>query len=388
MQENNDKKTKKEEGRFHYMSAFKNRKHFRWKIGSKNKLEENDESKNKRSSKIKNKTKCKLAENTKEQNYTSAKEIQPKPKPKRKWKKTLFKFAVILVLGFVSGSAIAAVYRRTLTPVSYPAEEEPFLDDTDKIIALATGKENPTEEDLKNFSTLAKNNGKTPLDFSPSQNYALANYKSSLATTFSTHGEGKVETLLGPQTVFSEKLYDGNKYFDSSISLGTLTIAKCAIFDKREPNVVTTIEGTNIKKDSAVWNGTQKKYTAKGFKDMTGGLPSTLLSYIISSKTILNEDQVEIIKTEYNGQEVYEFTINLHTINAVILYHKQVRYTSGLSSEPTFENIKLKIVIDSDWNFVRTEAEESYAVVYGIKTSCKGSLTVDYTFNQPVEIDI
>lgn len=314
---------------------------------------------------------------------------KPNKKKKHIWLKRLISVGLVLILGIFSGSILANWYKRTIEASKFDYTQfdiTKFYDDTNAIVASATGMSNPSEADMKNFAVLAKSSGKTPLNFTPSQNYILAEYNAINSSSFSAVGTGKVATIA-TQTIYTRKLYDGNAYTNENISIGLLTVATCSHYEKGG-RVVRLVNGTNATDTSATWNGGEERYGTEEFVDMTGCLPNTILPYIISSKTILDEDKVVISQTERDGKTVYEFTISLHNVYSVLNYQKQVKFTSGLADSPVFSDISVKIIIDENWNFVRTEIVEHYTVIYGITANCEGTLNTDYTFNEPVELPI
>lgn len=316
--------------------------------------------------------------------YISAKKLQAK---KASWKKRMFKIAVVLVLGVVSGSILGGWYKNYTDSMFssdvYPADVTPYLDDTNAMMTHILGSDN--DADKQNFDNILKARGKSPLDYSASENYALATYKASLANSFYLESKGGVTTMGITQSVYSIRAYDGNTYQLSSQSKGMLTLAICAVYNKNGNNV-KLIQGNNITDTTADWTGAVTNYTADEFKQENGSLPNVLSPYIVSSKTIKNENDIKIEQTLLNESNVYSFEMELDAIPAAAYYYKQVKLTSGLADYPIFNKIKIKVFIDENWNFVQTQIEESYTVKYGIAAACLGTLTIDYTFNEQVDL--
>ena len=155
----------------------------------------------------------------------------------------------------------------------------------------------------------------------------------------------------------------------------------------RSPNpTVSVIKGTKIQPTSAVWNGAKTDYTRDEFKKLAGSLPSSLNPYIISTKTVLNNNVSYEVSTSEEGKKLYTFTIQLDPIASVINYVKQVKMTSGLSGYPAFDDITITYTIDEDWNLVTTDILEHYVVFYIAKAPCTGTLKTDYKFNIDVKL--
>ncbi len=315
--------------------------------------------------------------------FSPSKKLQSRKKTS--WKRRVFNLACILILGVVTGSILGGWYKNyadSQTQVNYPESEEPYLDNTNLILANALGRDNPTESELRNFALSLKAQHKSPLNFSASQNFILATYKASLASSYLAVGRGKVATIA-TQSVYSVHAYDGKKYELTSQSKGLMTVAICAVHEKGSNNV-NLIHGTNIQDESADWNGENKKYTTNEFVGLNGSLPDRLSPYVVSSKTVLNEGDIQIEFTTYNDKPVYAYTMKLDPVLGAINYHKQVMLTSGLASSPKFSEITMTIYLDDEWNFVHTDINEIYVVKYGIPATCNGTLSTDYSFNCPV----
>ncbi len=298
-------------------------------------------------------------------NFISAKKIQPK---KRNWKKSVFNLAAAVVLGVVTGSLVGGWYKdytESLMKIDYPESAEPYLDNTDSIVSKIQA------------------NGGSPLNYTLSENFAMASYKAAQADSFYFVGRGKVATIA-TQSVFSIRAFDGETYELTSQSVGMMTVAVCAVHKKGSGNV-NLIKGKNVKAETADWTGENQKFTTEQFIDKNGSLPEMVSPYVVSSQTVLNNtDTIE--ETTLNDKKAYLFTLKIDPVLGAIRYHKQVMLTSGLTSKPKFDDISIKVYLDENWNFLRTEILEHYTVKYGIPAPCEGTLNTDYTFNEPVTL--
>ena len=212
----------------------------------------------------------------------------------------------------------------------------------------------------------------------------LAEYNLGLANSYSAIGTGKVAVMGTSQSIYSAKMFDGNTYTFESISKGILTVADCLVMEKGA-STVTKIKGENISSTSASWTGSKSTMTTIECKENNGGTPDKVIPYIISSKTILSGSTISANET--NGKTYYTYTISLDPVKSVINYVKQVKQTSGLNDFPEFSNISITIVLDENWNLCKFNSEENYRVVYGmLKPSCKGTLNLDFTINEPVTL--
>ena len=120
---------------------------------------------------------------------------------------------------------------------------------------------------------------------------------------------------------------------------------------------------------------------------MAGGLPSTVHPYIITSKTILDEQSVVVNQISgENGETLYTFTVNLDPINSVALYVRQMKMVSQLGSYPEFSDVQNTFIIDENWNLVQIDVLEHYTqIAMGVKASCEGTLSTLFEINGKME---
>ncbi len=304
------------------------------------------------------------------------------------WKRRIFNFAVVLVLGVVTGALLAGWYGDLIKPknVIWPTESE-IRDNENDVLTALNEITNSSDADFASWMNTAKAQGITPKDLSASQNFMLAVYNGDHATSFDIISHGKVATIA-TQSVYSRKAFNGEKYTFESISKGLLTIATCSVMKKDASNVDLFL-GENVREDGADWTGKKTTYTTEEFYDYAGCTPNVLVPYIISSKTILYEDTVEIKETTYNDIPVYQYSVQLKTEASELYYVREVKQKSGLESYPEFFDITYTIMIDENWNFVHTEVIENYKVVaFKAPANCQGTMSSDYIFNQPVKLPV
>jgi len=296
-------------------------------------------------------------------------------------------YCILTLCGIVTGAGLGTWYYKNVLSsnvdwetylLELPTYQQKIIDTQNNAFAKILGT-NFKEEEKENFVETAISKGITPADLSMAENYQLADYNFSNAEKYLIQGSGEVKTIAS-QSIYSEKLRDGNIYQSINISAGIMSIAEIAQLDSTTNNVVT-VKGNDIKATSAVWNGAKTNYTASQFKETTGGLPNT-------SQTNNNEGQITVIENE-DGSKYYQFEIELDIIYSVLNYIKQIKYTSSLSAYPEFYSIKQTITIDSNWNFVSIDCIENYSIVaFGMKNNCTGTLLNNFYFDRDVVAEI
>ena len=313
-------------------------------------------------------------------------------KQKLTWKKRLMNFGLLTLCGVVTGVGLGSWYYKNVLSSNVdwdvylqelPAYEQKVVDTQNSAFEKILGS-GFSEEDKEHFIETATTKGLTPSDFSMAENYQLANYNFTNSEKYLVQGTGQVKTIA-TQSIYNEKLFDGETYQFISISAGIMSIAEIAQMNKNMTSV-TTVKGNDIQATSAKWTGTKNIYTASEFKNMTGALPNTSQNYLICEDTILNNStgQITVIENE-DGSKFYQFEMQLNIVYSVLNYIKQMKYTSALSAYPEFESIKQLVTIDENWNFVSIDCIEEYSIVaFGMRNNCTGTLLNYFYFNKDV----
>ena len=336
---------------------------------------------------IKSKSEKKLKKSKQKQEQ----ERKEKEYQKGTFKKNMKSLAILLVLGIFTGSGLGVWYFNYAlkSKVDYSLYEvNEYLPDINQRFSSLFGITN--EEDKENWVDIAREQGyENPLDsrLTPIDNYLLAMYNAEQEEEFVIESNGLVKSMGTSQTVYSLKTFNGNLYTFESISTGFITIAfhdEMPLDKNGNPEYVEIYNGKKgtITATSAEWE-LDERLSISDYKEETGGLLSTLNPYIISEKTVLNLDTIEITVTE---EGYYSMTFELHPIYSVLNYYRQVRRTGQLEADPYFSSLSQTIVIDKDWNMISTYVEENYnAVKMGFGAKCYGTLLQEFYFDGSYE---
>lgn len=324
------------------------------------------------------------------------KRVKKAKKPKKPYEHTTFAhkmkvLGVLLVLGVFTGSGLGVWYfnfelRSKVDYGAYnPADYIQSVDDTFKKNNISA-----TTKDGLNWLTIAQSNGLTPADFTPADNFLLAQHNATLASSYEIDGIGYVDSTGVRQSIISRKKYNGSYYTFESISPSKISfIDDIILCDKYVKNskTVSTYESSNTNPSSSDWRFS-KDSSAENYLLESGNLPSVVQPYIISEKTVLeptNEKSCVIYNEE---EQTYSFTMKLDTTTSVLNYARQVKRTGGLGSYPEFTNIEFSVVMDSDWNLISFSIKENYSAVKGIRARCSGVLNYTVTLNSQVEMPV
>jgi len=311
---------------------------------------------------------------------------------KAAYKKTTFKhklkvMAVLMVLGVFTGSGLGVWYFNFAlkSNVDYSGNPADYIQSIDQTLT-----KNFKGIDLSNkqsWLTYAKSQNKTPADLSPVDNYVLAEYNATLATSYSVVGVGSILTMGFDQYMYSERLFDGNTYSFVSISPTTNAfvgdIAVCDIMQKGSSTIKSYNGTNNVEKGdtTADW-AYNTSYTTAEYSDFTGVMVDSLTPYIIGEKTVLSSSEITV---DENGN--YTFTLQLHNVYSVLKYVRQVKRTGALAFFPEFSYISQTITITPDWQLVNIEITEKYsAVKMGVNAPINASMSTQFIFNEPVTL--
>ena len=136
-----------------------------------------------------------------------------------------------------------------------------------------------------------------------------------------------------------------------------------------------------------------QKQTLAQYKEIMGSAPNTLIPYIVSSKTVLNDPAATFKKvTASDGTECFTFTLYLNPQTSVKNYVNQISHMSGLNDLPAFTSVKLDVALCMVGDYIHFKAvdiEEHYSIKYGILTpQCTGRSHIEFTINQPVTLPL
>ena len=324
------------------------------------------------------------------------KKIKKAKKPKKPYEKTTWVhkmkvLGILLVLGIFTGSGLGVWYfnyelRSTFDPNAFNASDyTQSVSDTFKKNNI-----NATTSDKTSWVDKAKVQGLTPADLTPADNFILAEYNVTLASSYEISGVGYVDSTGVRQSIISRKKFNGKYYTFESISPSKISfIDDIILCDKyiKGGNEIVVYKSSKTNPAKGDWKQAETQST-QSYIDTSGGLPSSIQPYIISEKTVISStnDKNNIVYNEEDG--TYSFTMSLDKQTSVINYSKQVKRTGGLGSYPEFEKITFSVVIDSDWNLISFGVKENYSAVKGIRAKCSGTLNYTVTLNGEVDMPV
>lgn len=314
---------------------------------------------------------------------------------KAAYKKTTFKhklkvMGVLSVLAVFIGSGLGVWYFDNFlkSNTDYSADPADFVQSIDDTLTKNLSGINLANK--VDWVEYAKSQGKTPANFSPTDNFVLAQYNASIANSYSAIGEGHIKTMGQNQYFYSERKFDGTKYSFVSISPSTIPalvadVAVCDIMTKGSSSINSYQGPIKEGNKSADWTYSAS-YTKDDYSILTGVAITDLHPYLICEKpgyeTVIASSEVTV---DENGN--YVFTLELDKVNGVLKYVRQVKRTGGLAFLPEFSSIILTTTITPDWQLSHLHIEEKYsAIKMGVNAPIDASLDYNFTINQPVSL--
>lgn len=185
--------------------------------------------------------------------------------------------------------------------------------------------------------------------------------------------KGTVVTLGMKQDLYGYRYRDHNKYYLDYFSMGIATVIKKTEFTNQEDKYYCfegKLDGSNVDWTPNKTEDGRDYRTKEEYKNMTGCEPENPIDYIVSSKTVIEENS--------NGKvgDLYSYTIKLDTATSVLNYVVKMDYMSGFGY-PKFTSIELKFEVDENMNFQNIYINESYKVI-GMNANAKFKMEFSY----------
>lgn len=227
------------------------------------------------------------------------------------------------------------------------------------------------------ISTLNYQN-KTPADLSGVNNFLAAYNTLSLQPYYKISKYGEIDTSIGvKQTadMLSEK--NGDIYHQEYVSCSSLIkTAGSYSFRLGDNIVITKGNAKGSKLNQVEWTNKTETYSFSDYSNKIGRLPTDETIYIVSTKTILQET---VLKTE-NEQFLIELKLNPKL--STICYLNEIAFQTGTNkNELNFLELKINLILDSDFRLISQEIFEIYEMKYaGIKVTVNAKYNITFTY--------
>lgn len=207
---------------------------------------------------------------------------------------------------------------------------------------------------------------KTPEDYTPLENLAIASDKIKKAGIYRTETSGTVTALgnIYQQKVKTYKKVYNNECFVQSASFSSIKkTAEQQYFNGAE---ILYRKGSDIDKDCNVrtWD-TTKTYLKEDFLRDYGCEPFAITKYMINDQTIKSSD----MSKDESGNYLLTFELTDFENSAANMI-REIKTQSGAKEYPSFDQIKITVTMDSDWTVIKIQTEENYKIKMFISLTC------------------
>ncbi|CCV64792.1 hypothetical protein BN85412150 [Alteracholeplasma palmae J233] len=224
------------------------------------------------------------------------------------------------------------------------------------------------------IETKRKPSAGSPNNYTPWDNVKIAAGVLADATYFEAKTTGTVKAMGTTQTLTSTRVKFNNSLYTNSVSVGSSdsiisvkTAQERYIQNLKTPSIYMSIGKISSENNEVSWGDINNIETTKYFNDY-GLLPVGLSKYKMNSKNT----KVTKLKSDSNS---YTYKVVLDPKTSVDSYAREVASTAGAKTIPKFESIELRITIDSNWNPLKVEVDETYEILmYGIPARVKGKM--------------
>ena len=195
-------------------------------------------------------------------------------------------------------------------------------------------------------------------------------------------GIGNASTIVD-QTIRSAQIKNGDHYLNEAISRSAIVSIANRYTQVGVNQGATLYKGKAKTVDTGTYKDEPVQYTTEEFKAAWGVTLDEVFLYIISDKTVIQENCSKTTTDEGN----IEIKLDLNVDISPYYYKMQMKSVSKLSSLPVFEDIKLVYTFKSDMTLLRCDVDETYtAKKIGINASVHNEITYYYYADKYVEI--
>lgn len=296
--------------------------------------------------------------------------------------KSFVVFGVIFAVAIISGVAIGSIYVSSLSPEINTS-------------AMTEAELRGDQEEIAKLYEDAISGRKTSLD--AVELFQIAEYKLKQTPRYVKVLSGRVTSgafgINVTQDMLTNKIVteDGVTYLKMSRTgaegLAPSMAVKVQYFNDDKDNVyiIETRDKDDILGDNFdnyrlnLDDHEPTKWSIEDYKKFFNTTPDTPLTFIVSNITCQQGNYTKDVKKNADGN--YEFEIEItdaYAAYAAYYYSYEIRHYSEdpipttpptTGQLPGWTSIKIKAVVDSDFNFVRIDYTENYSVKKGIITA-------------------
>ena len=235
-----------------------------------------------------------------------------------------------------------------------------------------------SEADFESTLLEAPKDGTNPSEHSVEENVAYALWTIANTNDFYTLTTGTAQASIATQQIYNKRVVHDGKAMVTMISSGLISTAKQKYYMKDK---VLLRDATSISGDTATWITSEPECVSyKTFINRYGWLPFQATGYIICSDTYTNKEEMKMVDNQDGTYTLY-FDLDPDGNKAPFWYRREVLTNANSAIVPEFAYIHFEMKINSNWQIVSTDIQETYKVKsMGVEAITKTNCHEEYFY--------
>ena len=235
-----------------------------------------------------------------------------------------------------------------------------------------------SEADFESTLLEAPKDGTNPSEHSVEENVAYALWTIANTNDFYTLTTGTAQASIATQQIYNKRVVHDGKAMVTMISSGLISTAKQKYYMKDK---VLLRDATSISGDTATWITSEPECVSyKTIINRYGWLPFQATGYIICSDTYTNKEEMKMVDNQDGTYTLY-FDLDPDGNKAPFWYRREVLTNANSAIVPEFAYIHFEMKINSNWQIVSTDIQETYKVKsMGVEAITKTNCHEEYFY--------
>lgn len=235
-----------------------------------------------------------------------------------------------------------------------------------------------SEADFESTLLEAPKDGTNPSEHSVEENVAYALWTIAHTNEFYSLTTGTAQASIANQQIYNKRVVHDGKAMVTMISSGLISTAKQKYYMKDK---VLLRDATSISGDTATWITSEPECVSyKTLIQRYGWLPFQATGYIICSDTYIHKEEMKMVDNQDGTYTLY-FDLDPDGNKAPFWYRREVLTNANSSIVPEFSYIHYEMKINSNWQIVSADVQETYKVKsMGVEAITKTNCHEEYFY--------
>ncbi|MGN0812004.1 MAG: hypothetical protein ACI4MQ_00645, partial [Candidatus Coproplasma sp.] len=231
--------------------------------------------------------------------------------------------------------------------------------------------------------------GSLPTAYSATENLAYIVGKFDSQTQYHSYTEGVTAAAIATQVTKNWRDYKDGILVNSDVTYSSMVktgTQSCTVFGKDENGErkadtyfrMSETPAADTTSTTAVWKQDAPTYYSENAYNYTYGfLPNELFNYAVNPQTVISAEELVV---ESNGTYTLNFTLD--NTGSTFFYQFGMKTRGGLSDYPEFQQIKLSVNFNADWQINTCDVHEVSKINKGIVVSSVSDFTTHYYYGE------